>query len=284
VWTRLVGTSQTDEAFSVAATPSGFVVAGITSVTGGNEDLLVIKLNSNGNIIWQKTYGGSESESNAAVAVALDGSIYLSAYTRSNNSGDVGTNHGAKDFLVLKLNANGDKLWSRTLGGDQDDLPGSITRTSDGGCIVAGYTNSSGNGDVGVWYGGQSMWVVKLNADGNLIWTRMFGGSQRDGVLSPAALIATVDGDYVLAGYSGSSNGDLKTNQGGSDFWVLKINSNGNKVWSKTYGGSDNDYVNAVSMNGDGSIWVAGITESNNTGDVGSNHGYSDGWVLKIKE
>lgn len=285
-WTRLAGTTDQDQANCMAATPDGgFVVAGTNDPMGSSQDVFVIKFNSNGNTVWQKTFGGSYDDVTNAVSVAADGSILLAVSTESDNTGDVPANHGSHDSWIIKLTSNGDKVWSKMFGGDEEEDPASIQSTSDGGCIIAGYTASSQNGDVtGKNHGAEDMWVLKLNAGGDISWNSLFGGSNLDGTLGKTAIATTADGGYVIVGTSASSDGDVGTNQGDYDCWVIKLNSTGSKVRSKTFGGSQYDVAASILLNADGSCWVGGLTTSNNSGDVGANHGNGDVWMIKIKD
>jgi hypothetical protein len=287
-WTRLAGTPDGDQANCMAATPDGgFIVAGTTKPSGSSQEVFVMKLNSNGNKVWQKSLGGSYDDVTNAVSVAADGSVLLAVSTESNNTGDVGVNHGDHDSWIIKLNPNGDKVWSKMFGGNEEDFPASIKSTSDGGCIIAGYTSSSENGDVkSKSHGHEDMWVLKLNASGDISWSSLFGGSSTDATLGKNSIATTADGGYVIVGTSGSKDGDVGTNKGDFDCWVIKVNSTGSKVWSKTYGGSLYEDAGSVLLNADGSFWVGSYTTSNNSGDVGANHGSgtSDVWMIKIKD
>jgi hypothetical protein len=285
-WTRLAGTADQDQANCIAATPDGgIIIAGTTDPMGSSQDVFVMKLNSNGNTVWEKTYGGSYDDVTNAVAVAADGSVLLAVSTESDNTGDVPVNHGSHDAWIIKLNSNGDKLWSKMYGGDEEEFPASINSTSDGGCIIAGYSLSSQNGDVtGKSHGNEDLWVLKLNAGGDISWNSLFGGSNTDGTTGKTAIATTADGGYVIAGSSASSEGDVDKNQGDYDCWAIKLNSTGIKVRSKTFGGSQYDDAQCVLLNADGSYWVGGFTSSNNSGDVGANHGASDVWMIKLKD
>ena len=285
-FTRLIGTTDNEYPFGIAATADGgFVVAGRSIDINGKEDLLVVKLNSNGNAVWQKKFGGTGDENATSVAVTSDGSILVTGPTLSNNSGDVGANHGKEDYWVLKLNANGDKIWSKVLGGTNEDWPATIKSTADGGCIIAGVSASSENGDVkGKTHGDYDLWVMKLNASGDITWNSLFGGTKSESMSDNAAIGITADGGYIITGSSKSSDGDLTANQGDDDLWVLKLNSSGQKQWSKTYGGSGMEQGSGVVVNADGTYWVTASTTSNNSGNVGASFGMMDGWVLKIKE
>lgn len=282
-WTRLAGTPESDQANCMAATADGgFIVAGTTGSASNSQDVYVMKLNSNGNKVWEKTYGGTGDDVTDAVSVNADGSILLAVSTENDNTGDVPANHGGHDAWIIKLTPNGDKVWSKLFGGDDEEFAFSIKSTSDGGCIIAGYSNSSENGDIkGKTNGGEDMWVMKLNAAGDISWTSLFGGSNDD---EGFGLTISADGGYVITGTTASSNGDVSKNQGEYDTWVIKLNSAGSKVWSKTYGGSQYDDAACVLSNADGSYYIGGNTESSNSGDVGANHGSGDVWMIKIKD
>ena len=285
-WTRLIGSTAGEYPTSIAATyDGGFIVCGYIIGLSGNIDLLIAKLNSSGNVVWQKQMGGTGEEYGNDVTVAGDGTILVAAATTSNNNGDVGVNHGMKDYWIIKLSANGDKIWSKLLGGSQDDWASSIKSTPDGGCIIAGASSSSESGNVtGKNHGLSDMWVVKLNAVGDIMWNSLLGGAMNDTNEGSATIAITPESDYVIGGYSNSTDGDVGANQGGNDFWALKLNSTGQKLWAKTFGGSGNDITAALLLNADGSFWLAGFTESNNSGNVGATHGMGDGWIIKIKD
>ncbi|OQP60556.1 hypothetical protein A3860_32590 [Niastella vici] len=285
-WTKLIGTTIDEYPTSIAITPDGgFAVCGYSIDLNGNQDVMVAKLNSSGNVVWQKKLGGTGDDSGNTLAVSSEGSILIAGTTESNNSGDVGASHGMDDAWVIKLNSNGDKVWTKLLGGIKDDWASSIKSTSDGGCLIAGTTSNSENGDVtGKNHGNNDVWIVKLNASGDITWNSLLGGAQYDGVADYSQIAITTDGGYIIAGYSTSSDGDVAANKGGEDLWVLKLNSSGQKLWSKTFGGSGFDEASGVIVNADGSFWVAGNTESNNNGDVGTIHGLMDGWLIKVKD
>jgi hypothetical protein len=281
-WTRMLGTTaQYSYAYSIAATgDGGFIVAGEAG-PGSDYNVMVVKLNSNGDVVWQKSFGGTSYDYCGSVNVAANGDILLAAYTRSNNSGHVGLNHGAEDAWIIRLNANGNMLWNKVLGGDKGDYAFGIHSTADGGCIVAGSTESNGSGNIGKTQGNEDLWVFKLDANGSIVWNSLFGGT---GSEAGGPLAATPDGGYLIAGYSNSTDGDVGATKGGDDLWVVKLNSNGRKLWSKTFGGSSHDNSNSISLNADGSFIICGDTESNNSGDVGVNRGMTDTWLLKVKD
>ena len=286
-WTRLIGTTAFEYPIGVAVTPDGsFIVTGYKSSSAINGDVMVVKLSNTGNIIWQKTLGGQWRDWGGAVTVALDGSILIAAISQNSNSGDVvGTNHGEEDYWIIKLNPNGSIVWSKLLGGDKIDVASAIKSTPDGGCIVVGSTTSSENGSVtGKNHGDQDLWVVKLSNSGDITWNSLFGGSRTDVLGNNTNIVITPEGNFVIAGFSSSYDGDVGQIKGGFDFWLLKLDSNGKKIWSKTCGGISDDQANDLSMNTDGSFWVVGGTESNNNGNVGANKGRGDGWLIRVKD
>jgi hypothetical protein len=276
-WTKLFGGAYDDFVGSIAATADGgFVVVGQynTSSTSVYADVMAVKFNSNGNIVWQKKYGGADTDYATAVSIASDGSILIAALTASDNTGDVGANHGYWDYWIIKLNANGDKVWAKVFGGSLFDAPQAITSTADGGAVITGSTHSNQSGNVGTNHGNSDLWVIKVNTNGDIVWNSLLGGTEYE---AGSAVVETADKGYLIAGYSDSKDGDVGVTQGGDDLWVLKINSNGRILWSKTFGGTANDNESDVLLNADGSFYVSGITASNS-------HGGADGWLLKLKD
>ena len=286
-WQKALGGSSGDYAYAVTPAPDGgFVVAGYTSsydkdVTGthGGYDAWVVKLDASGNKIWQKALGGSDDDQVYAVTAAPDGGYVVAGSTNSTD-GDVSGNHGSYDFWVVKLDASGNKVWQKTLGGSRFDEAHAITTTPDGGFVVAGSTAST-DGDVTGMHGGTAdMWVVKLDALGNKVWQKALGGG---GVGSDQAdgITRAPDGGFVVAGSTQSTNGDVTNNQGGYDFWVVKLDALGNKVWQKTLGGSSDEQAYAITTAPDGGFIAAGYTSSSD-GDILVNQGSSDYWVIKL--
>ncbi|GIV34150.1 MAG: hypothetical protein KatS3mg031_1685 [Chitinophagales bacterium] len=283
-WQRTLGGSSNDQINSIRPTPDeGFIAAGFTlsadgDITGhhGAEDFWIIRLDANGDVVWQKVYGGSSTDIANAIRPTKDNGYIVAGYTTSTN-GDITGNHGSQDFWIVKLDAAGNLLWSKTLGGTGADAAYAITQTSDDGYIVAGYTASS-NGDVTGYHGGRDFWVVKLDNTGNIIWQRALGGSNLDDARD---VLQTLDGNYVVAGYTLSSDGDVSVNKGVFDYWVVKLDTSGNIIWLRTFGGSSSDKATAVEQTSDGGYLVAGSTASFN-GDVSGNHGLLDFWVIKL--
>ena len=140
-------------------------------------------------------------------------------------------NHGSHDYWVVKLDAAGNILWQKALGGTGTDVAQAITASADGGYVVAGYTGST-NGDVTGNHGSSDYWVVKLDAAGNILWQKALGGT---GIDQAYAITASADGGYVV-GYTQSNDGDVTGNHGGNDYWVVKLDAAGNILWQKAPG------------------------------------------------
>ncbi len=230
------------------------------------------------NIEWQKSYGGSIDETAYAIQQTTDGGYIVAGISHSTD-GDVHGNHGGSgDYWLLKLTATGDTVWTKCYGGSYVDMAKVIQQTTDGGYIVAGYSEST-DGDVSGNYGGSDFWIIKLTATGDTIWTRCYGGSGDD---YANTIQQTTDGGYIVAGYSMSFNGDVHGNHGGyRDAWLLKLTATGDTAWTRCYGGSGGDYANTIQQTTDGGYIMAGASYSTD-GDVTGNHGSNDYWVLKL--
>ena len=284
----LLGGSAYDGANAIIRTPDGgYVTAGFTysndgdlGVNKGLFDMWIVKLDANYGKVWSKSLGGANGNLANAVAASADGGYVAAGFTTSNNTGDVGANHGSSDFWIVKLNANGDTVWTRTMGGAGDEKALSVIAAPDGGFAIAGYTNSNNTGNLGATQGGYDMWIVKLNANGTTAWTKTLGGAGDDIARS---IVATPGGGYAVAGYTTSNNtGDVGVTKGANDIWIVQLDANGNKVWGKTLGGAADDLAYSIAALPDGEYALAGTTQSNNTGDVRANHGGYDMWIVKL--
>jgi hypothetical protein len=291
-WDKSYGGSGNDYATSIQQTDDGgFIVAGytnssnngdVTDSNNGGTDSWILKLNPDGTKVWDKTYGGSSFDSANSIQQTSDGGFIVAGRTNSSNNGDVtDSNNGGYDFWILKLNSDGTKAWDKSYGGSGNDFAFSVQQTSDGGFIVAGYTDSSDGDITDGNIGGNDIWILKLNNDGTKAWDKSYGGSGYDEAKS---IQQTSDGGFIVAGYTDSSDGYITDgNNGAYDFWILKLNSDGTKEWAKTYGGSGYDFAYSVQQTDDRGFIVAGYTDSSNNGDVtDSNKGNSDFWILKL--
>jgi hypothetical protein len=228
-------------------------------------------------IEWEKCFGGSDYDTPNSVEETNDGG-YIIAGRSTSNDGDVSGNHGKRDAWIVKLKSNGELDWQKTLGGSGDDAAHAIRKTSDGGYIVAGYSEISDE-DVSGKHRSSDCWVVKLKSNGEIEWQKLFGGSNPDEAWD---VQQTSDDGYIIAGSSTSNDGDVSGNHGKHDAWIVKLKSNGELDWQKSLGGSNLDYAYAIRQTKDGGYIIAGTTFSDD-GDVSGKHKSTDGWVVKLK-
>ncbi|MBX3257764.1 MAG: T9SS type A sorting domain-containing protein [Chitinophagaceae bacterium] len=276
-WEKFLETLNDDfQASSIQqTTDGGYILAGAIPAQNFNS-YLIIKFDAAGNIQWQKTLGGRYFDEAYSIQQTTDGG-YIVAGNSSSNDGDVSGNHGGNDYWVVKLDATGNIQWQKSLGGTGEDKAKSVQQTTDGGYIVAGYSNSN-DGDVSGNHGGYDYWVVKLDTTGNIQWQKSLGGTDTEWAYS---IQQTTDGGYIMAGYSASKNGDLTGNHGDYDYWIVKLDTTGNIQWQKSLGGTGRDVANSVRQTADGGYIVAGYTTSNDK-NVSGNHGSVDYWIVKL--
>ena len=244
LWTRTYGGGSYDEAYSVQQTADGgYIVAGYTESFGaGWEDFYLVKTNSSGEPLWTRTYGGSGGDCAYSVQQTTDGGYVVAGFTYSFGAGNA-------DFYLVKTNSQGDTLWTRTYGGSSYDCANSVQQTADGGYILVGETQSFGAG-------GRDFYLVKTNSQGDTLWTRTYGGSNWDDANS---VQQTADGGYVVAGWTQSFGVGTPTY---ANMYLVKTNSQGDTLWTRTYGGSDWDEASSVQQTTDGGYIVAGTTWS----------------------
>jgi hypothetical protein len=236
--------------------------------------------------VWTKTLGGSGNEQSGNIFQTIEGG-YIFTGTTSSYDGDVHGYHTPSafqysDIWVVKLNAAGDTVWTKTLGGAGTESAGRVLQTTDGGYILTGITNST-DGDVHGVHGGYDVWIVKLTPTGDTAWTKTLGGSADE---LASDILQTRDGGYIIIGNTFSNDGDITTpNHGSADLWIVKLTADGTISWSKTLGGSNYDQgmrIRELSFEEGGYI-VLGSTNSND-GDVHENHGDFDAWFIKLTD
>jgi hypothetical protein len=192
---------------------------------------------------------------------------------------DINNNKGTYDFWVVKLNNTGTLLWEKSFGGTEIDEARAITTTADGNFLIAGDSRSN-NIDLSTNSGAADVWIIKINSDGDLLWEKTFGGSSFDGV---KAIHKTQDNEFLVAGNSRSSDGNLTKNNGQNDAWVFKINAQGNIKWQTSVGGSNVDLLMGITELNSGSIIAVGNTNSSDI-DISENKGFSDVLIIKAKQ
>jgi len=292
-WQNSIGGNALDDLHSIELTPDGgFIACGesTSDISGdktensrGLDDYWIVKLDASGNVEWDKTIGGSDSESFPQIRVSND-SYLISGDSWSNISGDKTENAiGEDDYWLLKLDLSGNIIWQKTIGGSSYDTFSTMALTLDGGCILGGYSDSNISGNkTENSKGGFDFWIVKLDSSGDIVWDKTIGGSGTD-VLNSIA--QTLDNGFLLSGRSSSDiSGDKTENsEGESDFWIVKLASNGTIEWQNTIGGNDIDQAYSANQTSDGGYILGGFSRSTISGDKTENgQGNFDCWLVKI--
>ncbi|MEO1624236.1 MAG: hypothetical protein AAFV25_03690, partial [Bacteroidota bacterium] len=237
-------------------------------------------------IEWDRTFGGDQFEELTKAIQTSDGGYLLGGSSSSGMSGDVSqASRGGADYWVVRTDANGNKLWDARYGGNNGEILQYVEETSDGGFILGGWSSSDAVGDKTEANNGPfwttDFWIVKIDANGNQQWDKSFGGDQNEQLWE---VHQTADGGYIMGGWSTSGiNGDkTEASRGGFDYWLVKTDASGNKVWDKTYGGIGTDMLLTLQPTTDGGYILGGLSGSGVSTDksqpvVGS----LDFWLVK---
>ncbi len=245
-WQRTFGGINVDQSFSVKQTrDSGLVIAGYTNSFGhGGYDMYVIRTDRNGDTLWTKTYGGSNWDFAYSIDTTNDGGFIVAGGTYSYGKGD-------EDMYLVKLNALGDTLWTKTYGGLHQEEIASVHQTADSGFIFTGETKSFEDSIAG------DIYIVKTNTLGDTTWTHHYGWANED---KPADIIQTIDGGYVMAGGTDSYG------YGGFDCLIMRLNSIGDSLWTRNYGTLHYNFASSVVETKSRKIAFANTTEDNGAG------------------
>jgi len=293
IWQKFYGGTKTDIPYAIQqTTDGGYVVAGQSASNDGAlsdpqgaEDCWVVKLDTEGNLQWEQSFGGNGFDTARYVEETEDGGYILVGWTASVTC-DITVSQGTTDYLVVKLNASGETEWKKTYGGSGYDEAYALRQTADGGYIVIG--SGSSGGQISAPHGNEDYWIVKLDTSGNIQWEKSLGGTNRD---SGRMIETTNDGGYIASGYTTSNDGQVSFHHGSSDIWVVKINETGLIEWQRALGGASSEYAlgTGIKQTSDGGYIVSGATGSID-GDVMGNHGMmipanfglQDGWIVKL--
>jgi hypothetical protein len=239
--------------FSGVKDASDFIVAGLTQPdSAGTSSAWLVKLDQDGNVIWNRSYAESNDTAARAITMTQDGCYAAAGYIDVEGNGNY-------NFLALKVNSDGSLLWNKTYGGTKSDQAYAVTSSPDG-CIIAGKTFSFGQGD-------SDAWIVKTDLNGTLVWNKTVGGKDYD---SPSFIAASPDGGYLVTGTTFSFGNGLR------DFWLFKVDDAGKTLWSCTVGRSGYEEAYAAVYVGNGNYVLAGWTSS-----IG-NGGKYDFYIIKI--
>lgn len=298
MWQKTIGGTAMETMASIVQSPqdSGYIIAGTSSSgVGGDKtnssrglaDYWVVKLNKNGGILWNKSYGGDRSDNLADVVATQDGGFLLGGSSNSNISGEK-TDTARKLFAgywIVKINDTGKVQWDKTYGPPIITTLTSMYETSDNGFILGGYTSGYGVDKSEPSKGGQDYWIVKTDAMGAKLWDKTIGGVKQDQLYS---VMQTSDGGYILGGESNSDSAYDKKEapQGDKDYWCLKLNNVGTIEWQKTIGSAEADICKSFFATADGGFIIGGQASNSAvpTGDkTDPGWGNTDIWILKLR-
>ena len=254
----------------------GYIMAGVTGWSY-SENYYIIKRDSLGAIEWLRNIGGSKRDIAFSIEQTADAG-YIVAGESNSNDGHVSGNNGGYDYWVVKLDKNGAIHWQNCIGGADDERNAvKITQTSDGKYILAGITLSDFDNKKNK-FGLSDMWIVRLDGKGNIEWHSSYGGSNND---IARDIIPEGDEGYTVFGSTASEDGDVSGNHGSFDMWLIKIDTAGNLLWQNCYGGSWNENAYDFTKSEDGGYLLAGMTQSEDSGDVTGSYDKEDGWIVK---
>jgi hypothetical protein len=248
-WSRTFGGAGTEYGNACTIAENGYLVTGYTTSFGaGSKDVYVVKLDKNGNAVWSKTYGG-ESWDVGMSACSTGNGYMICGFTHSHGAGE-------EDVYVIRIDENGNELWTKTYGGERFEFGNSITKTGSGHYVIGATTGTFGGGN-------SDMYLLEIDEEGNVLWTKSIGG-QLNSILPEAGrtpfdwcsqMKACSDGGYILVGYSNAR--DIM------NVFVVKTDGKGNVLWGKNFGNSTfYDYGYSVSENSSGEYVVCGTSKS----------------------
>jgi len=276
VWTKTLSGIGHAAGQSVQQTnDGGYIIVGNTSTFLEGSDVWLVKTDANGDTIWTKKYEGSEDESGKTVQQTNDGGYIITGSTNfkaipqniscifdSNENNYESNEHGDSDLLIIKTDASGDTIWTKTYGGDKYDCGNSILQTNDNGFILVGEAN--------LFEDGGNVWLIKIDFNGDTLWTKNYGGEGKYECGNSVKLNS--EGGYIVCGnkYSAIGRGYYV-----GDLWLIYTDAIGDTICTKTYGGSDSDEGYTVNYTNDGGYIICGSTDSKGAGN-------DDVWLIKV--
>ena len=244
-WQKVYGGTDDDIAKGVLMLENGetAVIGSCKSFNAQRSDICVTHVNKEGQTVWRKLFGGKKTDKGIAISHAADGNLLILGEGKSFD-------HGGQDLYAAKLSLKGEIIWEKTFGGDRDEFAGGIAGTNDGGALIVSDSESFSK------KGYRDIYIIRLDKNGKMLTTKTIGGKLND---EANAMTRTADGNFMMVG-----SREIK-NSGDADFFLMKLNQNGEKIWARTLGKGYNDVLHAVAPTPDGGIVATGKTRSYNS-------------------
>ena len=291
---KTFGGSHDDEANDIINTSDGgFMVIGSSKSNDGliqnkmdlESDIILMKFDNDKSIEWVKNYGGSRDDRGQSVVEVSGIGYALLGYSMSND-GDASHNEGFHDNWVILIDSKGNIVWEKSYGFSGHDHAYNIIKTKDGNLFFNGFLDVTASRGLGstekveksIKHGVGEFWCHKIDLDGNILWRKYFGGTNNDRSYDS---IETADGDFIIVGSSESTDNDISSPKGSYDIWVIKLSSNGDFLWERSYGGSKYETANSIIQSSDKKIHIFGSTLSDDK-DISFQMGSSDFYLLTI--
>jgi len=300
LWQKTYGGSSDDRGQDiVATTDNGFLITGYSRSSDGDvstnfgfHDYWVLKLNSTGDVLWERSFGFSGNDRSFSAIQTADNGFFITGFLDVSASGgdgnDNGTTgrpksilakHGVGEFWGIKLTPEGLTEWRRYFGGSNNDRSYDVLQTNDGNIIMIG-SSESDDFDVSNPQGSYDFWAVKVDLTGGLIWQKNFGGSSID---IGYAAVNTLDNQFLFTGDTRSEDGDVQDFKGNTDYWLVKFDDNANLIWQNTYGGSNFESARSVLQLQSGDILITGSSRSSDI-QLSQNFGQNDVWIVQADD
>lgn len=283
-WTKTIGSHGNDigVAMLLDAHNELLILASSNSDDGlfkgnfGHEDLYMFRISAEGELIKTSKFGGNFIDLPSSIIETVDGNYLITGHSRSND-GDLTSNKGQLDFWILKVDYSGHLIWQRNYGGSDEDYTVKAISLHDGNYMILGHSTSI-DFDVPDNYGDLDISLMKLNANGDLIWQESYGGAYND---FASDIYELDNGNFLVAGSTFSNNIDISFNNGNSDGWIFEVTSNGDLIREKTFGSKGNDYIQSMLVEGNGTIRLLGNSSSELISDE-RNNGAEDIWLFNL--
>ncbi len=280
------GGSQDDDNVDIIYTSDdGFVFCGSSRSkdghvpkNNGENDVWILKLDHLGNILWSKTFGGSGNDFGRRI-LEIENGDFLVLLSSDSRNGDFKHNYGERDVIIMRIDRLGNLIWQKNYGGSGYDFPENIIELTNGDFLISASSNSN-DLDVGTSGTSTDFWLFKIDEDGVILSSAVFGGSRAE--LWPV-VFETEDYHYLISGPTTSNDGNMSQNYGSYDAWVAKIDSNLNFVWEKSIGGSDFDRIVSIEETNVGTIILGGFSRSDDF-DLDNNYGERDAWLVEMNQ